>query len=98
VHAELTAPQEFSTRYGGLLARGYYIDQVAHLLKYYPSARAHVIVFEDWSHEPSKLDDLVDFLGLARTPLGLEAPHRRSYTEPLDLEMRIVLHEHFRPL
>lgn len=97
VGAELALDELMEPRYRGFVARGFYMDQIESLLRFYPRERIHVMVMERWAKDPEPaLDALLDFLELERVPLPIETRHDRAYTvEPMDASTRRMLSDAF---
>ena len=97
VEAELELGSAMEPRFRGFVARGYFIDQLESLLRYYPREQLHVIVMERWTKQPAApIDELLGFLGLRKLKLPVGSAHKRSYTvEPIDPETRTLLQRTF---
>jgi sulfotransferase family protein len=94
VRAELDRNAPLDPRYRGLVARGYYIDQLESLLRYYPREQMHVMVMEQWTKRPkAAMDELLRFLRLANAEVPVDTAHGRDYSvEPIEPETRRLLH------
>lgn len=99
VRAELET--EMTPPLRGLLARGYYIDQIEHLLRFLPREQLHIMIVERWSASPGpSLAKLAEFLelGPAPDPWTIAIEHQRTAdAPPMDPAIRSSLYELYRP-
>ncbi len=99
---ETNLKAEFAERFDrwrGILGRGLYAEQLAHLTRFISREQIFVLILEEWQRQPRETyDRLVDFLQLRRVdPEQLDAVHRRS-SEPVHLSPDTLasLQEFFR--
>lgn len=83
----------------GIVNRGYYCDQLKHLMQFFSPEQVHVVIMERWIQHPDEcLNGILDFLELPRVELPKKAAHMRAYTvDPLDSETKEVLRDLYRP-
>lgn len=81
----------------GYLARSAYSGQLAHLFKTVPGAQVLLLKTEISRHQPEQAwRDTAAFLGLAADPLPERYRfHQRSYTQPIEANLRAALIRHF---
>lgn len=96
VKAELEEPKR---RWYGIVARGYYLQQLKHVLKYFPREQVHIMIMERWISDPDRhYNELLEFAELPRQSLDKRIVHMREYTvDDLDEETRSQLAEIYRP-
>lgn len=94
--AELEKPRQ---PWYGMLARGFYGEQLEHLFGFYQREQVHIVIMERWIQNPDEcFDGILDFVGLPRQPLQKKAAHMRPYTvDPLNEEAMELLKETYRP-
>ncbi|MCG8650273.1 MAG: sulfotransferase [Pirellulales bacterium] len=95
IEAELNASRR---NWYGMVRRGFYIEQLEHLLRYFPRDQIHVIVMERWSRDPDPmLRRVMDFLELDRCSLPPCISHMRAYDVELDQAVQDRLINLYRP-
>lgn len=83
-----------------LLKRGFYIDQINSLLKYYPREQLHIIISERMrSNMQEEYNRIFDFLGIKRMENlnFIKNVHSRKYSEPMDKEVENLLYNLYKP-
>lgn len=83
----------------GIVNRGYYDEQLSHLLKFFPREQVHVVIMERWIEHPDEcLDGILNFLGVDHVELPKKAAHMRAYTvDPLSADTAAFLKDLYRP-
>lgn len=96
LQAELSDPRD---SWFGMVRRGFYAEQIEHLLKSFPRDQIHVMIMERWSGEAGhQLAQLLQFIGLQSLPLQLQPVHQREYTvDPLKESTERQLRELYAP-
>ncbi|MFH0947242.1 MAG: sulfotransferase domain-containing protein [Planctomycetota bacterium] len=79
-----------------IVRRGDYIDQVEHLLRFYPRQQLHVVIAERLRKNPGlELNRICDFLGVEPLEWEVRSIHQRSYAAPMSPEARQRLKERY---
>lgn len=96
IDAEFIEPRN---NWFGFLKRGFYDEQLLHLLCYFPRDQIHVMVMERWTANPAEsLERLLEFTELPPCDLEMQPVHAREYTvDPLSREIERQLREIYQP-
>jgi len=83
----------------GMIKRGLYIDQVDHLLKYYPRDQLLILISEKMIADPQKVyDQVFDFLGIKKIKIKyVPDVHKLSYKNQMDEDVEKRLYKVFEP-
>lgn len=83
----------------GFVRRGFYIDQIEHLLKYFKREQLFILISERGRKNPQEeLNKICDFLGISREELDIRKEvHKRKYDEVLSRETGKKLSKIYRP-
>lgn len=96
LEAELSDPRD---SWFGMVRRGFYAEQIQHLLNSFPRDQIHVMIMEQWSDQiDHHLKSLLQFIGVPPCQLELQPVHRREYTvDPLSRTTEQQLREIYAP-
>lgn len=82
----------------GVIKRGEYIDQIIHLLKFFPREQIYIGIAERFKANPGlELSNVFSFLEIPSRTLEFQNRHTRKYSSPMKEETREKLHSHFQP-
>lgn len=81
-----------------IIKRGEYINQIIHLLKFFPKEQIYIGIAERLKANPSyELSKIFSFLEVPSISLEVLNIHTRKYAYPMKEETREKLHDHFQP-
>lgn len=81
-----------------IVRRGNYIDQIEHLLRFYPRTQLHIVIAERLRENPAReLNKICAFLGVKPWEWDVQNIHQRSYQEQMPPEVRLRLNERYGP-
>jgi len=81
-----------------VIKRGEYIDQITHLLKYFPKEQIHIGIAEKLRRNPNdELLNIFSFLEVPPKAFTFQNRHTRKYSYPIKEKTRKKLHDHFEP-
>jgi len=84
----------------GMLARGFYIDQIEHILEYFPPEQLHIVISEEIRRDPiSEYTKLFRFLGVEPISMKFDNKHIHSqqYMRAMTKEEFFYLHQLYQP-
>ncbi len=82
-----------------LIKRGFYINQIESLLKYYPREQLHIVISErNKNNSEKEYNKIFEFLGVRKKSniRFAENVHKRTYTEPIKPETAKYLYELYK--
>ena len=81
-----------------VIERGEYIDQITHLLNFFPREQMYIGIAERLKVNPSyELSKVFSFLEVPFRSLEFQNRHTRKYAHPMKEETRKKLHDYFQP-